>query len=202
MVKSNILSRAKGFTLIELLVVTTIIIVFTGLSFATYNQFFSTTQFDQEVNKVMNKLEEMRGYAINGYNVYNLCNMTNLSGYSLDQLCTYKFDLSFHCLSNGGADQSQIYSGYDFHPTSVSMTNSLNNDFGVCFSSTVAIKFKALTGVVETKVGNNPPVSQNVDLILYDSAPTPWTCLRITIFANGVIKKGTKYNDDGSHKCP
>ncbi|HLD26527.1 MAG TPA: hypothetical protein VJB63_01025 [Patescibacteria group bacterium] len=58
--------KLRGFTLIEILITTTIMIVFTGLSFAGYRYFNEQRKFEEETKRIVSILELAKKMATTG----------------------------------------------------------------------------------------------------------------------------------------
>jgi len=83
----------RSFTLIELLVATTVILFFSGLSFAYYNNFNQEKNLKNETQKLVNTIELAKKKANSGesQNCPSLCGYrlsVNSNSYSVDACCS------------------------------------------------------------------------------------------------------------------
>jgi len=162
---------SKSFTLIELLAVTTIILVFSGLSLAYYNNFNQEENLKKETNKLIDTIELAKKKANSGerYNCTSLCGYqfsVNSSGYLLNICCS--------CDSNGNCVNPTPIITYYFPPNS--NINSLD-DFTTIFKPLTPL---LTPGYIRLK-NNNINKCQNVTITKSGIIEVNSSCLIPTV---------------------
>ena len=88
------MDKNKGFTLIELLVVTAIILLFSGINLARYNDYTQELKLKNEAKKLVDVLELAKKKALSA-DLFDK-NCTNFSGYQVT-ISSSSYLLSFGC---------------------------------------------------------------------------------------------------------
>ncbi len=122
--------RNAGYTLIELLVVISIIVLFSGLSLAYYNQFNSRNQLDSQTQQLVDVLNLARSKALAGenFNAASCQGNNQFWGYQFDRINASSYRVEFCC---GGTDdnagrcpnasnQANVVQSYSISPFTIS----------------------------------------------------------------------------------
>lgn len=150
---------SKSFTLIELLVVTTIILVFSGLSLAYYNNFTQEKILKNEGLKLVNTLEIAKKKANSGDLSGKTCN-SGFNGYQVS-VTNSGYSLWLRC---GGNLVSPAVFSYSFLPSSNIFIRSGTGNYNFR-----ELNLTSTSGTIQIKNSNIAK------------------CLNITIYSSGVI---------------
>ncbi len=168
----------KAYTLIELLITISIIIIFSGISIAYYNNFTEEKKLENETQKLVDVLDLAKKKAAGaedsslcpnsggpfgsqyGYTGYRVNIFSN--SYSLSRCCT--------TATSNSCAQPQLINTYNNIPSNITFTSSQSN-----------IQFKQLTSVINSSTLITITV-RNTNLN---------KCRQITISPSGVIETTT-----------
>jgi len=154
----------KSFTLIELLIVVSIIVIFSGLLLASYNNFTERKRLEAQGEKIIDILELAKKKSVSRDLSPNL-NCLEFEGYSVSFVSS-SYDLIFHC----GADEINV-KNYDL-------------DKNVTISAAEEVQFDPDLGVTGE--------SSSLSIVLENSIIG--RCVSITIYLSGVVEKGIIYD--------
>lgn len=159
----------KGFTLIELVISVSIILLFSGITLAFFNDFTEDKKLDAEADKLINTLELARSKAINS-DASVACTSGSIKGYKV-KITVSNYTLSIHCVDASGADlaDTDIY------------TNNFSPSLGSTGNTVVEYVLTTATAVI---TGINPMRINN---------SSSGKCLYVNISAApvGLVSRGT-----------
>ncbi len=161
-------SFVSGFTLIELLIVIMVIVLFSGMSLAFYNQNNQTEQLKSQAKLLSQTLSLAKQKAVSGDLSGKTCT-GGFNGYEI-YINTSSYDLYLRC---GGVRSGSAIHTYKIEGASVSTT------------TTPSIIFNKLTASATMVDGTGNPVTQNT-ITFTDSAATK--CIHVTVYSSGIVK--------------
>jgi prepilin-type N-terminal cleavage/methylation domain-containing protein len=148
-------TSSKGFTLVELIVVVSIIMIFSGMSFAYYNSFTSSKKVEKEAQQLLDILQSARQRAITGENASEggtyICSMANpFAGYRVD------------IISGGTSYTLSVLCGAIPHTLS---TLRVDHSLTVGILGTANVTFAAATGLSNSDESNPTRVTINQNAV-------------------------------------
>jgi Tfp pilus assembly protein PilE len=173
MAKSNMKHRLlSGFSLIEIIVTTTVVLLFSGLGMASYNNFTLDRILQAEVNKFVDVVELAKKNASSGY-IQTACSSgEEFSGYRVT-LAESSYALAQCCgVSCASPTTVKTYT-IDSRVDSVTIDSSLGS-----------IVFPPLTGTVDLSGIGNPVTLKS----------STGRCIDVTLSSVGLVEYGTVYS--------
>lgn len=162
----------KGFTLIELLVVISIIILFSGLSFAAYNNFNEEKKLEDEAKKLINVLN-LTSKKASSAEISGTCGSfkgfltrlnTSTETYSLRQCCD---------TNNCSANSTEVQS----------FALPINYDLSVNPAGNTSIQYLPLS--------RGTTLNQATTIVIKNTKINK--CVDVTITTGGLVSEGNKY---------
>ena len=168
------MDKSKGFTLIEIIIVITILVLFSGLSIASYNNYTEQQKLETDTKKIVDVLELTRKKA--NTNDASLCagdefiDLTRVHGFTFSTPTSSSYKFVPNC-------------GPQLTPTPIFYSTKILNNFWGDFTNTVTFSS-----------GNIITFNTGADFCLILKNSVINSCRYIKVTNSGVISNGKSTN--------
>lgn len=173
--------NSNGYSLIELLVVVSIIILFSGLSLAAYNNFNEEKKLETETKKLIDVLNLASKRSASGDINDNSCN--DFHGYVVKFDSTNAYRLVYCCaqFASGCNADSSLRNPQTYDTTPIEISTTYNT-----------ILFKRLFSGAQFVFTADPNPSF-IRIKVKNPNLNPAKCIDVTIYSSGIVTEGNKY---------